>query len=281
MLVQDAMHARVITADPHESLPDAVVKMETLRIKRLPVVQEGRLVGLLTDGEVGRHLPALHEGLTPWEFAHRAGRVRVRDAMRRPVLTVAPEEPLDRAVRVMLDRRVGGLPVLTEDGALVGILTLTDVLRAALREPSPAWGTVREHMTDRAIAVAAGSPASEAAARLRVTGLRVLPVLEGERLVGVIHERDLSAAVERAKAAHGDTVLGDQFLLGGKTARDLMRPPGGEVQADTPLRAALERMLERGVHGLPVLGEGGRLLGVVTVSDVLRALLGEGAPGRG
>ncbi|MEF2280408.1 CBS domain-containing protein [Deinococcus sp. YIM 134068] len=276
MLVQDAMHARVITADPHESLPDAVVKMETLHIKRLPVVQAGQLVGLLTDGEVRHHLPALHEGLTPWDFAYRAGRVRVREAMRHPVLTTAPDEPLGRAVRVMLDRRVGGLPVLNERGALVGMLTLTDVLRAAAREPSPSWGTARGHMTGQPIAVLAGSPASEAAAKLRVTGLRVLPVLEGERLVGVLHGRDLGAVVERAKAAHGDTVMGDQFFLNGKTARDLMRPPGGEVSGDASLGDAVARMLEADVHGLPVLGTDGRLLGVITVSDVLRALLGEG-----
>ncbi|WP_216326652.1 CBS domain-containing protein [Deinococcus aestuarii] len=281
MLVQDAMHTRVITADPHESLPDAVVKMETLRIKRLPVLLEGQLVGLLTDGEVRRHLPALHEGLSPWDFAHRAGRVRVRDAMRRPVLTTTPEEPLEHAVRVMLERRVGGLPVLNDAGGLVGMLTLTDVLAAALRETPPTWGAVQEHMTATTVNVEAGAPAGEAAARLRVTGLRVLPVLEGGRLVGVIHERDLGAAVDRAKAAHGDTVLGDQFFLKGKAARDLMRPPGGQVPAGAPLREAVSRMLEQGVHGLPVLGEGERLLGVVTVSDVLHAWLGQGAPGRG
>ncbi|WP_309569553.1 CBS domain-containing protein, partial [Deinococcus sp.] len=88
MLIKDAMHLGVITADPHETLPEAVVKMQTLNIKRLPVLQDGHLVGLLTDGEVRRHLPPLSEGLTPWAFAGRAGAVRVRDAMRSPAYTV-------------------------------------------------------------------------------------------------------------------------------------------------------------------------------------------------
>ena len=104
MQVKDAMHSRIITIEPHATLPEAVVKMQELKMKRLPVVHEGKLVGLLTDGEVKRNLPTLSEGLTPWEFAGRAGRVRVRDAMRTPVLTAG----LIAAVEADLDRRVDG-----------------------------------------------------------------------------------------------------------------------------------------------------------------------------
>ncbi|MBB5233986.1 CBS domain-containing protein [Deinococcus budaensis] len=276
MLVKDAMHPRAVTANPHESVVDAAVKMQMLNVKRLPVLHDGQLVGLLTDGEVRRKLPALHEGLTPWEFAVRAGSVRVRDAMLHPVLTAAPGEPLAQAIRVMLARRVGGLPVVgEEDGQLLGMLTLTDVLRAVAREPRLSWGTVRQHMTETTVSTPAEAPASEAAAKLRVSGLKVLPVLEGDRLVGVLHERDLAERVERAKAGHGDTLLGDQFFLEGQAARDLMRLPGGYVLDHAPLHSAVTRMLEADVHGLPVISEGGRLLGVVTISDVLRGLLGE------
>ena len=51
MQVKDAMHSRIITIEPHATLPEAVVKMQELKMKRLPVVHEGKLVGLLTDGE--------------------------------------------------------------------------------------------------------------------------------------------------------------------------------------------------------------------------------------
>lgn len=273
MLVKDAMHAHVTTAHPHQSLPDAVVTMETLKVKRLPVVHEGQLVGLLTDGEVRRGLPALHEGLTPWQFAYRAASVKVREAMTHPVLTTTPETPLAEALRVMLERRVGGLPVLDEDGGLAGMLTLTDVLRAEVRAPRLKWGLVDRSMTRTTISTPAAAPASEAAAKLRVTGLKVLPVLDGERLVGVLHERDLSETVDRAKAAHGDTVMGSQFFLEGRAARDLMRLPGDYVLPGTPMHSAMKKMLEADVHGLPVVDEDGGLLGVVTISDVLKALL--------
>src|SRR6476659_497016 len=98
MLVRDAMHTRAVTADPNDTLPEAVVKMQELHVKHLPVLHDGRLVGILTDGEIRSHLPPLSEGLTPWDFAGRAGRVLVRDAMRSSVHTAQDTEPLERAM---------------------------------------------------------------------------------------------------------------------------------------------------------------------------------------
>ena len=280
MIVKDAMHESILTTDPHKSLADAVVAMETLKVKRLPVLLGSRLVGLLTDGDVLRHLPALHEGLTPWQFALRAGKVKVSEAMCPTVLTTTPDALLDEAIHTMINRRVGGLPVLDEDGLLLGMLTLTDVLRTALKSPQNIWGAVRQYMTHESIGVDADTPASEASAKLRVASLRVLPVTEHGQLVGVIHGRDVNDAVGRAAATHGDTVMGDQFFLRGVVTRDLMRAPGSVVLASVPMRDAVLRMLETDVHGLPVVSDGGHLLGVVTVSDVLKTLVGASKTGQ-
>lgn len=275
MLVKDAMHPRSLTIEPHATLPEAVVKMQELNVKRLPVMFEGKLVGLLTDGEVRRNLPALSEGLTPWEFAGKAGRVRVRDAMRSPVHTANPNETLEHAIHTMLDRRIGGMPVLDDDGNFVGMLTLTDVLRAEQKQPRLQWGLVEAHMTPDVVTVNADEPLSDAAAKLKVSRLRVLPVLREQRLVGILHEVDVAAALERAVAAHGDTVARSQFFLQDKKVADLMRTPSGYLQAGAPMRDALQKMVELDVHGLPIIDAEGQLLGVVTISDVLRSLLGE------
>lgn len=274
MLVKDAMHSRVITIEPHATLPEAVVKMQELKMKRLPVVHEGQLVGLLTDGEVRRNLPTLSEGLTPWEFAGRAGRVRVRDAMRAPVLTAQVNEELDHAIRQMLERRVGGLAVVDEDGVLRGMLTLTDILRAEQRAPRLQWGSAEQHMTTDVVSVQKDEAASEAAAKLKVSRLRVLPVLEGQRLVGLLHEVDVQAALEREVAAHGQTAT-PSLLLHDQKVSDLMRSPSGYLVEGTPMRDAMTRMIELDVHGLPVVNDGGDLLGVITISDVLKTLLGQ------
>lgn len=273
MKIREIMNAHVVTVGAHETLPDAVVKMGTMGVKRLPVVHEGAVVGILTDGEVRRALPKLSERLTPWDFTLRAAKVRVRDAMLRPPFTIDADADLDSALRVLLDRRVGGLPVLDEDGRLVGILTLTDVLKALAKMPRNTWGAVREFMTESAVHVTPTTTAAEAAAKLKVAKLRVLPVVKDNAVAGVLHEKDVKAELESRSAAHGETTLSDQFFLGGVTVADLMRPASGSVLASVPLRDAITEMTNADVHGLPVLSDGGRLLGVITVSDVLKAVL--------
>ncbi|GGL92030.1 hypothetical protein GCM10010840_32740 [Deinococcus aerolatus] len=280
LTVADAMHRRAVSIGAHATLADAVVAMQELKVKRLPVVQEGtgrqnRVIGILTDGEIRRHLPPLKEGLTPWAFAGRVGRMRVREVMRQPVHTVTPQTPLATAIHTMLERHIGGLPVVDDSGALLGMLTLTDVLRAEARTARLRWGSVEQHMTVSVVSTPAAAPAHEAAAKLRVSRLRVLPVLDGPVLVGLLHETDLAEALDRAAAVHGDTVLGNQFFLEGKQARDLMRPPTGHLRGGTPMRDALSQMLALDVHGLPVVDDDGHLLGLVTISDVLRTVLGQ------
>lgn len=281
MLVQDAITHRAVTISPHQRLPDAAILMDTLRIQQLPVVHEGKLVAIITDGMVRRALPPLHAGLTPWEAAVRAAGVHVGEVALRPALSTTVGTPLSYAIRTMLDRHVGALPVVRADNSVEGILTLTDVLRWAAEHPQKDLGAVREAMSPEAVSIDVGAPAADAAARLRVGRLRVLPVTEGERghLAGVVHDDDVRHRVERAAVAHGDTVLADQFLLQGVGVRDLMRAPGATVLASVPLQDAVEKMVKYDVHGLPVLSDGGRLLGVITVSDVLRALvrIGEAA----
>ncbi|TSA81777.1 CBS domain-containing protein [Deinococcus detaillensis] len=275
--VSEVMTPRPLTLSPSANLAKAAMTMQTMRVERLPVVHQGQLVGILTDGEVRRALPAIHEGLTPWEFAVRAGSLLVRQAMRSPVLTVEEHSRLGAALEMMVERRIGGVPVVNEDGGLVGILTLTDVLKAAAQAAPLTWGRVGNHMTSSTVSVDAGALASEGAARLKISQLRVLPVLEGGRLVGVLHEKDVFAAVERASSAHGDTVLSDQFMLGQLKVTDLMKPSGAQVRSSAPMEEAMKAMLSADVHGLPVMGEGGHLLGVITISDMLKAILDQSA----
>ena len=273
MLVKDVMHGRAVAIDPNETLPSAAVMMEELGVKRLPVMQGGRVVGLLTDGEIKRKLPHVSKGLSAWDFAVKAGRVRVREAMRMPVLTMTPETPLASAVQTMLERRVGGMPVVDEDGELRGMLTLTDVLRRASESPDPAWGTAGEHMSREVVSVSADDTASEGAARLTVSRLRVLPVLSGGKLLGLLHEKDVTAALEREVAAQGRSVT-SSLLLRDQPVTALMRAPSGRLTPETPLAQVMQKMVELDVHGLPVVAQGDELLGVVTVSDVLKAIVG-------
>ncbi|WP_158679963.1 HPP family protein [Deinococcus sp. NW-56] len=255
-------------------LSAAVETMERSGQRRVPVLREGRVVGIVTAGDVRRHLSRLAGGRSAWDFAAALGRTCVEDVMTAPALTAQPDEPLGAAISRMLDAGVEALPVLDPAGGLAGMLTRRDVLRAGVRRARLTWGLVAQQMTRAVRTVAPDTPATEAARELRETGLHVLPVLEGERLVGVIHARDLAAEAERGEAAPGSRSPEGSRVLQGRAVRELMRPPSGYLLESDPLHTALVRMLDRDVYGLPVISEGGRLLGVVTVTDVLSAVAG-------
>ena len=130
MLVRDVMSRDPVTIAPDAPLRAAAELMRERRVRHLPVVgPEGRLLGVLTDRDL-RHMafrPALAELLPSTPALARPA--RVRDAMTWAAITVGPDLPLARAGLVMIERRIGSLPVV-EDGRLVGILTDHDLLRA-------------------------------------------------------------------------------------------------------------------------------------------------------
>ena len=118
MFVRHRMTQHPVTVSPHDTLATAQEKMTAGRFRRLPVVQDGALVGILTDRDLRRHV-GVEE------------RTRVEAAMTESPLTVSPLTTVEEAVQLMLKHQVGGLPVL-ENGKVVGIITTSDVLRAFL-----------------------------------------------------------------------------------------------------------------------------------------------------
>ncbi len=125
MLVQDVMQRPVQTIVPDATLAAAYRLMQARAIRHLPVVDEGRLVGIITDRDLRLATSALH----PHPFPPDA---RVVSVMQRRVVTATPLDPVEEAARLMRMRRIGCLPVLDGD-ELVGIVTVTDLLEAMLR----------------------------------------------------------------------------------------------------------------------------------------------------
>jgi len=122
MLVRDVMHYPVITVEAGVSLQEANDLMWEQGIRHLPVVEGGRLVGILTD----RDLRMATSELSPMPYSPQA---RVEEIMTTPVLTADPLDPVEEAAKVMRDRKVGCLPVV-EGRELVGIITGIDLLDA-------------------------------------------------------------------------------------------------------------------------------------------------------
>lgn len=129
MQVSEWMTPAPLTVTPSTLIPKVQQLMVYRRIRHLPVVEDGRLVGIITDRDVRTVQPSPATSSAGREMHYLFDQLTVRAVMTRPVLTVAPHKPLAEAVRLMLENRIGGLPVI-EGEHLVGILTEVDLLRA-------------------------------------------------------------------------------------------------------------------------------------------------------
>ncbi len=118
MLVRHRMTPNPVTIGPHAMLSEAQDKMTAGRFRRLPVMQENTLVGILTDRDLRRHWGA-------------EARTKVQAAMTEPPLTIPPDLPIEEATQLMLRDQISGLPVV-ENGTLIGILTTSDILQVFL-----------------------------------------------------------------------------------------------------------------------------------------------------
>ncbi|HXD96781.1 MAG TPA: CBS domain-containing protein [Candidatus Acidoferrum sp.] len=129
MHVRDLMTAKPITVDSETPMLEARQRMVRERIRHLVVVEEGRVVGIVTDRDIRLNLPSPATSLSVWEINFLLAKLTVGGVMSSSVLVVEPDRPAAEAARIMLDHKIGALPVV-EDGRLVGIVTESDFVRA-------------------------------------------------------------------------------------------------------------------------------------------------------
>lgn len=130
MLVRSKMTPDVITASPDTSLADALKLTRGNRIRHLPVVENGRLVGLVTDRDLRLAMPPVWASDTDHaELREALNTRRVDSVMTTEIVTITGDKPIEDAARELYEHRIGCLPVMEGD-ELVGIITETDLLRA-------------------------------------------------------------------------------------------------------------------------------------------------------
>jgi acetoin utilization protein AcuB len=132
--VKDWMTSSVVCIAPDESLPDAHETMTQHNVRRLPVVnQNGKLVGIVSLSDVREAQPSDATTLSIYELHYLLAKLSVDQVMSRNVYTVTPTTSVGDAAKLMLDHKVGGLPVV-EDGRLVGIITESDIFRLVVQQ---------------------------------------------------------------------------------------------------------------------------------------------------
>ncbi len=132
-LVRDWMTRDVIVVEPDTLVSDADDLLVTHKIRRLPVVENGRLVGIITYGDILSARPSTANHLNSWEMQYMLAQLVV-DVMSTAPITVSQDVPMAKAAQLMLHHKVSSLPVVTDDNALVGIITESDIFRMVVRD---------------------------------------------------------------------------------------------------------------------------------------------------
>jgi CBS domain-containing protein len=131
--IRSWMTSELITITPQTSLPEAQQIMLEHRIRRLPVTDRGRLVGILTLGDIREAKASDATTLSVYELNYLLDRLLVKDIMTPNPITIGPDEPVGEGARLMYENKIGGLPVV-ENGSLVGMITESDLCRLLMTQ---------------------------------------------------------------------------------------------------------------------------------------------------
>ena len=213
LLVRDSMVREVITVSPETTAAEALKLCRERGIRHLPVLDGGRMVGLISDRDLRLATPALGDP----NRAAALEKIRVGDEMSREITTADPEDPIEQAAMAMHERKIGCLPVVEGD-TLVGILTASDVMAALVRlvgahEPG---SRLEVALPDRPGALA------EVAGIVRDQGVNIVSVLsapddDGSRSVAVIRLATINpSGVVRSLQEAGFPVLWPPTTPGGR-----------------------------------------------------------------
>ena len=133
-LVRDWMSSNLITVTPKTSLHDAHALMKEHHVRRLPVVENGKLVGIIAMVDVVHAEPSKATTLSIFELNYLLAKVTIDQIMTRDVVTVQANATIRDAAKIMLERDVSGLPVL-DGNSLAGIITESDIFRVLIEAP--------------------------------------------------------------------------------------------------------------------------------------------------
>jgi acetoin utilization protein AcuB len=129
MLVKNWMSKNVVTIEADDSMQNAIYILKEKNIKMLPVVEKGNIVGIITDRDLKKASPSDATTLDMHELLFLVSKIKVKDLMKKPVHTVPLNFTIEEAAALLLEKKISGLPVVDEDGQLIGIITRSDIFQ--------------------------------------------------------------------------------------------------------------------------------------------------------
>jgi len=256
MRVSQIMSSPALTIDKDLSLVDAIDIIKKNEVSRLVVLQNGRIVGVMTEKDIVRDLGSARVYNLP------LGRMHVSSVMTSNPITVAPDVMAKRAAELMLDHDISGLPVVEGD-KLAGMITKLDFAKVCINYDDVYVGQV---MQSSPTTVSPGERVVHVRRLLLEEDLLAAPVMEGRELVGIVTMRDVLM-----KLVAFQEVVPDQYKSGrirNLLVEDVMTQPAAMIRTDEMLPHAANLMFEKRFSSLPVVNLEDELVGLLTKTEL-------------
>ncbi len=256
--VEEFMNRDPVAVSKDEQIWVALEIMERRGITHLPVLSGSRVVGVIAAWD-------LMQGLGSARLQRTVSRrVYVSSLMTEPAITVSPTDTLDRAIFLFKDRDISFLPVVDGDGALLGTLTETDLMRLLSDRSEP---PVSELMTVNYPRILLIDRIVHARSKMLETGARVLPVVDEGIVVGLVTDFILAKAFmevrEEIDPKRMDAAV-RRILI-----EDVMMESPPTLSPADPVGEAADTLAGQGIPAVPVVERGLSLAGVITRKDLL------------
>ena len=247
-----------VTVDPDARLETALSLMDSQAIRHLPVVDEGQLVGVVSDRDL--------LGVAGWQLDGEDSDdrpERIREVMQVDPVTVTPEDLVIAAAVEVSVRGIGCLPVV-EGGKLTGIVSEVDLLRLVAESNVQDHGapeTCESLGSQDAITASTDATLQELDALMTSKGIRHVPIVQDGQPVGMVSDRDMRRALGESRPSNSP--ITETMSTGIVTA-----------PRTTSIRDAAAVMSDRKISALVTTSEDDRKLGIVTTTDLLEHALG-------
>ena len=132
LLVENWMNPNVITVDADDSMLDATKLLKEHNIRHLPVLEKGKLVGVITDRDLKRASASDATTLEAHELLYLIANIKVREIMTKNPITVPYNYTIEEAAEILLQAKISGMPVVDKDGDVIGTITQTDLFKVLI-----------------------------------------------------------------------------------------------------------------------------------------------------
>jgi CBS domain-containing protein len=243
--------------DKDQSVSSSVDLMRKNRISRLPVMDGGNLVGIVTEKDIVAKLSSSRVG------SFLPSNLRVSSIMTSHLKTVSPDTDVREAAKEMITSDVSGLPVIGSKGELLGVVTKTSLLKLCLKVHKIYVGQV---MTKNPVSISPNGRLVNAGRLLFEKNLSALPVIDEGKLVGIVTYGLLALSMFKVREKTDGKHLDKQIRQ--VTVSSAMRLSPPFCHPDSRVQEAARLMIEERLKGVPVIDYKNRLAGLVSKTNL-------------